>query len=162
MKTITIQPNNALKAYQNADKSGKLLLENLLGKEFISSGEITDRIKTFEDVLSSVEVSENLNILLSYNGIDPDMLGAQAMTKLTLIARALNEGWEPDWTDSNQYKYVPYFNNYKSGFGFSGSNYDAWYSGTCCGSRLCFKSAKLAEYAGKQFLDIYNQFLTTK
>ena len=126
------------------------------------SENVMERIKTFADACLEVTVSENMKILLDYNGIDGDMLSAQAYAKLTLISRALNEGWVPDWNDSDQYKYVPYFSDHKSGFGFSNSHYVIWIAATSCGSRLCFKSPELAEYAGKQFIEIYNQFLIIK
>jgi hypothetical protein len=47
-----------------------------------------------------------------------------AYAKLFIIAEALNEGWVPDWADSDQYKYYPWLlvkKNTKnpSGFGLS-------------------------------------------
>lgn len=161
MNTIEIKKENALKAYQSADANGKNMLELLFGKEYFSQ-KVTDRIKTFLDAAAEVKISENLKILLDYPGIDGDMISAQAYAKLTIIARALNEGWEPDWTDSNEYKYQPYFSDYTSGSGFSFSDYVIWTAITLCGSRLCFKSSELAIYAGKQFIEIYNQFLIIK
>jgi hypothetical protein len=81
--------------------------------------------------------------------------------KLVIIAQALNEGWKPNWSDYNEYKYYPWF-NMRSGSGFSYHGYVSWLAGTTVGSRLCFKSRELAEYAGEQFIDIYNDFLTIK
>lgn len=152
---------SAVAAYGKANKEVKELLETLFGKETFNPGRITDRVKTFEDAASIVGISDNLKTFLDYNGNDSIMLGAQAMAKLSIIAKALNEGWEPDWTNEDEYKYYPYFNNYKPGFGFSAYDTDAWNTVTLCGSRLCFKTRELAIYAGKQFLKEYNQFLTT-
>jgi hypothetical protein len=85
-----------------------------------------------------------------------------SMYKLTIIVEALNEGWKPNWNDSNEAKYSTWFEikadkKRPSGFGFSGTYYDSWYtnSHTDCGSRLCFKSSELALYAGKQFASEY-------
>jgi len=161
MKTLQLEDSKARELYKTASLEFKELLEANWGKDFFSQ-KITDRIKTFEDAYNEVGHHDNVDILLKYNGIDKDMLGAQAMAKLSIIARVLNEGWEPDWADSSQYKYYPYFSNYKSGVGFSRSDCGGWAAATYCGSRLCFKSSELATYAGKQFIDIYNQFLTTK
>ena len=80
--------------------------------------------------------------------------------KLILIASALNEGWEPNWLDLNENKYYPYFRTTSSGFGFSGTFYGCEYTNTICGSRLCFKTRELAEYAGRQFESIYKDYLT--
>lgn len=77
-----------------------------------------------------------------------------------MVAKAINKGWEPDWNNSNQYKWWPYF-DLSSGFGFSYSDYG--YGGTdtsASGSRLCFESEDKSEYAATQFIEIYKQFLT--
>lgn len=155
---LEIAKANALTAYKKATKEGKALLENLFGKEVLSE-KITERIKSFDNALEEIGgVSENAMTLLKYNGIDRDMIAAQAHMKLSIIARALNEGWKPDWTNSNEAKWYPYFSN-PSGFGFSHTDFYYCFTTSTVGSRLCFKSSELAEYAGKQFESIYNDFL---
>lgn len=162
MQKIEIKKPNALNAYKNADKNGKKLLEDLIGKENLQPEKVTDRIKTFDDVLEELgNLPKNPSILLDYNGNDGDLISSQAHLKLTLIARALNEGWVPDWSDSSQWKYVPYF-THKAGFGLSYDDYADWDTLTAVGSRLCFKNSELAQYAATQFADIYNDFLTIK
>lgn len=120
-----------------------------------SSMKITDRVKTFEDACRIAGVSDNMAILLKYNGIDGDMIASQAHAKLTIVAKALNEGWKPDWSDKSQYKYYSWM-KFTPGVGFSylvcvvgGTHSDV-------GSRLCFKTSELAKYAAEQFQDIYN------
>lgn len=160
MQKLEVTKESAVAAYANATKEVKALLETLFGKEIFTPVKITDRVKTFEDAAEIIGITVNQRILIDYNGTDSIMLGAQAMAKLSIIAKALNEGWEPDWTNDNEYKYYPYFNKYKAGFGFSSDVTAYWRAHTSCGSRLCFKTRELAEYAGKQFLKEYNQFLT--
>jgi len=123
---------------------------------------ITDRIKTFQDACSLLKVPEK--DVLAFTGNTPDELAVNALCKLIVIIRALNEGWQPDWNDNSQHKWYPWFDmevdrNNPPGFRFVGA-YCA-YAGTYSagGSRLCFKSGELAEYAGKQFTDIYQQLL---
>jgi len=160
MNTVTITKDNALKAYNLADDNGKKMLTALLG-ETPKPEKITDRIKTFEDALRELSVSENMHILLSYIGINGDLLAAQAFLKLTLIARALNEGWEPNWQDDDEVKYYPWFDmSAASGFAFHVC--DGWHSTSFVGSRLCFKTSELAEYAGKQFIDLYKEMFLLK
>lgn len=163
MKELIIKKSNAATAYRNADAKGKKLLEDLIGKENLQLGVITDRVKTFDDVLNELSGSATQDVcdLLNYKTEDPDMISARAYMKLVLIARALNEGWTPDWGNSDEYKYVPWF-KHKSGFGLSYHGYGRWTTNTVVGSRLCFKSRELAEYAATQFADIYNEFLTIK
>lgn len=160
MKTLELKKENAIKAFKEADAKGKELLKNLFGNEPFSD-KITDRIKTLEDVIEQVGIKEkdNISIIFDYNGQNKDMISIQAYSKLILVARVLNEGWTPNWDDSNESKYYPYF-DMRSGVGFSGSSYAIWNTHTAVGSRLCFKSRELAEYAGKQFEAIYKDFLT--
>lgn len=121
---------------------------------------ITDRVKTFEDACEVVgTIPENVKSLISYSGIDTDMKASVAHMKLQIIARALNEGWKPDWTKSSEYKYHPWF-NFSSGSGLSFRGCGCRYSYSGVGSRLCFKSSELATYAGKQFTDLYKDFMT--
>ena len=79
-----------------------------------------------------------------------------AHCKLIIIARALNGGWKPDWSDSSQYKYFPYFNMN------SGLSYGCGCNDRCSsvGSRLCFQNSELAKYAGTQFADLYKAYFT--
>ena len=157
MKELKITEDAAKKAYSEAKAPGKLLLENLFGKKtFLSS--IEDRIKNFDDVLA--ELAQNRKEFeKSCKGLEPDEI-AYRMAKLVCIA--FNEGWIPDWANSNEYKYVPYFEmGSSSGVGFSYGYYGDW--GTCSyvGSRLCFKSQELAVYAGKTFeQEIYKPLFT--
>lgn len=119
---------------------------------------ITERVKTFEDACKELGISK---IELGVTGLPDDEGSIAAYAQLIVIARALNEGWQPDWSNHNQYKYVPWF-EHKSGFGLSFYGYDGWDTCAHVGSRLCFKTRELSEYAGKQFAALYNQFLSIK
>lgn len=109
-----------------------------------------------------------------------------AYTRLAIIAEALNEGWRPEYTE-DEYRYYPWFGLYtkeeydkmdeddKKRCRFVGrSSGGAYaYGGLVCacadggsaysysniGSRLAFKSRDLAIYCGKQFIDIWINYL---
>ncbi|MDH7463954.1 hypothetical protein QEG73_21815 [Chitinophagaceae bacterium 26-R-25] len=119
---------------------------------------VTERIKTFDDACRALGIDK---VQIGIVGLDKDCESIEAYLKLIVIARALNEGWEPDWSNSSEGKYMPWF-EHKSGFGLAYGDYDFWFSCAGVGSRLCFKSKELAIYAGKQFADIYNDYLTIK
>jgi hypothetical protein len=107
-----------------------------------------------------------------------------AFLKLRIITEALNEGWHPKFTE-DEYRYYPWFyiytkeeydnfseeekrrcvgraNNNASALGglvysyayYASSNSYAYY-----GVRLAFSTRELAEYAGKQFIDIWADFV---
>ena len=109
-----------------------------------------------------------------------------AYTRLAIIAEALNEGWRPEYTE-DEYRYYPWFGLYtqeeyddmddddKECCRFVGrsNDYAYAYGGLVCasadfgsassytfvGSRLAFKSRELAIYCGKQFIEIWINYL---
>lgn len=109
-----------------------------------------------------------------------------AYTRLAIIAEALNEGWRPEYTE-DEYRYYPWFGlytqeeyddmndedkeccrfvgrsgSYASAYGglvYANAYHGSAYSGTYIGSRLAFKSRELAIYCGKQFIEIWINYL---
>ncbi len=109
---------------------------------------------TFEDACVMLKLDSKKEIPESL----PDHV--KAYMQLCIITKALNEGWVPDWTDSNEYKYYPWFDLSKGVSGFSYGGYSTWGTGTNAASRLCFKSSELAKFAGTQFVEIYRVYIT--
>ncbi len=125
----------------------------------VKSGNVMERVKSYEDACE--ELSLNAIEILPYK--DPktkDEIYYNAHKKLVIIIRALNEGWMPDWSNKDEYKYWPYFEYKESSFGFSYAHCDSWGTDADVGSRLCLKTEKLARYTGENFIKIYNEYLT--
>ncbi len=136
----------------------KVLEDTSISK--LSLDKITGRIITFEDaLLVDKKITEDVKNLIKYNGTDEEMLSIVSYTKLIIIARALNEGWEPNWQDSTERKWYPYF-SLASGFAFSNSIFDWTGTFSRSSSRLCFKTEELARYAGTQFIELYKEYIT--
>lgn len=160
MTSIKINIPKGFKVKSFDEKTGEVSFEEI-------PKDITDKIKTFDDALQWREESGKKEwleefekqLLFDYKGRNKRILSQQAYLKLTIIAEALNEGWFPDFSNHNEYKYYPWF-KYTSGVDFSYYGYNRDFTNTDVGSRLCFKSRELAEYACKQFQDIYNDFLS--
>lgn len=122
---------------------------------------ITERIKTVED--ACVELGEKhplvtqyrLSVGAAYIG-DPMTEDLIAYLKLRIITTALNEGWEPTF-EKDEKCWYPWFNN-QYGFVFTSTVLAGSFSHSVSGVRLAFKSRELAEYAGRQFIDIYKDF----
>lgn len=128
--------------------------------------EITDRVKTYEDACKVLGVEPINEQNAKAQGFRSDEI---ARRKLETIAAALNEGWKPDWNNTDQYKYYPYFyiqGNAKgkgsAGLSCASANYSASNTNALFGSRLCFYASRLARYAGNQFTDLYEQILIEK
>ena len=117
---------------------------------------ITERVKSFEDACKVLGMSK---IELGTSGLNEDEVSIIAYAKLVIIARALNEGWKPDWSNSNQVKYIPWFkHNAASGFGLSFDDFGYWNSHSYVGSRLCFKDRDRAKYCFNTFLQLWEDY----
>lgn len=128
--------------------------------------EITDRVKTYEDACKVLGVEPINEQNAKAQGFRSDEI---ARRKLETIAAALNEGWKPDWNNTDQYKYYPYFyiQENAKGKGSAGLSYaltlhTAPTTPAYFGSRLCFYASRLARYASNQFTDLYEQILIEK
>ena len=127
------------------------------------------KIKTVNDAfkLRKVDIKKMPDVSMIPEHLQKHMI---ANYKILIVAQALNtqeDGtvWQPDWSNTNEWKYQPYFqvqtkkgNKVKtSGFGFSLTTCDSWSTFAITGSRLCFKTSEIAIYAGKQFKELYQE-----
>lgn len=158
MRTLQIKQDSLLAAFRNAGKEGKQVLSDLFGKQVALYDNITDRVKSFEDACQVLGISTNV----------PEVKGLPrkhqkaiiANYKLIVIAEALNEGWKPNWQDSDEYKYYPWFDmSNPAGVGYSLTSHTASYTTADFGSRLCLKNRELAIYFGQTFTDLFNDSL---
>lgn len=144
--------------------------------------EVRERIKTFEDACREIGIdAEAWNRDKISLGLEPDVL---AFLKLRIIVKALNEGWEPRFTE-DECRYYPWFILYtgeeynkldeeeKSRVVYRSDGSAAALGGVSCadasygssvtfasiGVRLAFKTSELAAYCGRQFLDIWADFV---
>jgi len=122
--------------------------------------EITDVIKTFADAAKATGRPETPD----FSTVPEHLRGYfEAQYQMVVIAAALNEGWEADWDNESERKYSPWFykteKGVSSGFVFNYTFYDFSYANAGYGARLCFKTEALAEYAARQFIDIWNKIL---
>lgn len=162
-------------------------LENLFGKELFAPKDVKERIKTFEDACR--ELGDEHPFVQAYttwvlHEEHDDQTDIIAYLKLRIICAALNEGWVPQFTEdeerffpccwlydrrevdemSDDEKNEGRMTNtcgYQTEYVFFAYSYPyraSSYSNTI-GTRLYLKSKELAEYCGKQFIDIWADFL---
>ena len=114
-------------------------------------------IKRVNSVEGAISVCNELNINISDLTEDnPKSKYLKAIKELSIIIKALNEGWKPNWNDNTQYKYYNWFNMSAGTCSFSVTFYCNPYA--YVPSALCFKSRKLAEYAGRTFINLYKDY----
>lgn len=153
---------------------------------------VNERIKTFEDACK--ELGEENVLVQAYrtaefntSGNQNDVSDVVAYLKLRIIAAALNEGWEPQFTN-DEVRWYPWFTFWteeelkekseqwkkdralwlfggdsRSGSACglaSASSYNAWsHSAAYFSARLAVKSEELAVYFGKQFISIWADYV---
>lgn len=191
---MEIKIENAKAALKTADESVKKVLLALLPElketeaQTAANRPITERVKTFEDACR--ELGEYNHLVQQYRVIEGNVDftsdGHDIFTylKLRIIAAALNEGWEPQFTE-DEWRWYPWFTLWTeeelseksdewkadrhlistgeysgdyAGFAFASSNLAPSATATTVGSRLCFKSEDLATYCGKQFISLWADF----
>lgn len=147
--------------------------------------DVIERIKTFEDAYNELgndhPFVRAFNGYVSHiHERDMNDYDLIAYLQLRIITAALNEGWEPQFVKGEERWYFWYdlitqkeydnlsakdksrvvYHGSSSAYAYGGVScanafYDALNSYTNVGSRLSFKNKKLAEYAGRQFAEIY-------
>ena len=158
MKKLELSDEKALELYKNADLVFKSLLEENWSKEFFNQ-EITDRVRTVQDAFKIANIDyKNFVQDLKKSHFREDEIKKR---ELEIVAKVLNEGWKPNWNDPNEGKPYSYFVYDKEvgGFVFSNAYYDFPFTDSSLGSRLYFRTRKLAEYAGRTFFEEYNQMI---
>ena len=187
-KNLEIRRENAMAAYANADARSRELLENLFGIGMFVKQDVKERVKTFEDACNALgdehPLVEQYRYIIYVSKGDSKTEDLIAYLKLRIITAALNEGWEPQFT-VDECRYYPWFEFFTQRelnemsddekgrvVGRASSSSDALgglayakaynassYSFGGNGSRLAFKTRELAEYAGRQFVELYGDFV---
>ena len=78
---------------------------------------------------------------------------------LSVIFEAMNDGWEPDFSNHNQVKYYPWPWVSSSGLGFSDSDCGYGYVDATVGSRLCTDTSEKAIWILEQFPELWKHWL---
>ena len=154
---------------------------------------ITERVKTFEDACK--ELGEDHKLVKQFKAIENAIAEdreAVAYFKLEIITAALNEGWKPDFTNDEEYRYFPYFclwtkeelerktDEWKdernlqlwigSGDSSNGANCGlaysysnfTWFATAALSAQFAYKTHELAIYSGKQFTELWANYTTGK
>lgn len=156
---------------------------------------VTERIKTFEDALSELGNDHPLvdNYYQWSENVEDNDPNLRAFLMLRVITAALNEGWEPQFSE-DEYRWYPWFvlysadelaeesdewkaarvivplDNYRvvgrsynnshasGGLVYAVASNASSSSSTYFGSRLAFKTEELANYAARQFAELWADY----
>ena len=185
---IDFTPEQLVAFYRSTSTDGRKAVKEALGEQFSEALPATERVKTYEDAVWElgndhplVEAASSAEWRFT-NSEDKDII---AYLKLRVIVAALNDGWKPQFVPG-ELRWYPWYeliskdeydamsedekqerrcvgrsNDYayaSGGVVFSYADNASSYSYAYYGSRLAFKSEALAEYAGKQFAELFANF----
>lgn len=185
---IDFTPEQLVAFYRSTSTDGRKAVKESLGEQFSEALPATERVKTYEDAVWElgndhplVEAASSAEWRFT-NSEDKDII---AYLKLRVIVAALNDGWKPQFVPG-ELRWYPWYEliskdeydamsedekQERRCVGRSGSHASAdgglvysfaddasSHSGANYGSRLAFKSEALAEYAGKQFAELFANF----
>lgn len=174
--------------YRSTSTDGRKAVKEALGEQFSEALPATERVKTYEDAVWElgndhplVEAASSAEWRFT-NSEDKDII---AYLKLRVIVAALNDGWKPQFVPG-ELRWYPWYeliskdeydamsedekqerrcvgrssSGASAGGGLvcSGAYGASSFSSAVSGSRLAFKSEALAEYAGKQFAELFADF----
>ena len=138
--------NEVVTDYEKAREylGGKPNADFTVAKKILSGNHV--KLDDVANLVSEVN-PKHIKALIAYN-------------RLCTIAQAWNkaDGFEPDFSNTSQYKYFPWFvyDNGAAGFVYASTNVAATSAAAGIGSRLCFKTRERAMQFGKQFIDLWN------
>lgn len=138
--------NEVVTTYEEAREylGGKPNADFTVAKKILSGNHV--KLDDVANLVSEVN-PKHIKALIAYN-------------RLCTIAQAWNkaDGFEPDFSNTSQYKYFPWFvyDNGAAGFVFAYTDDAATYAYAYFGSQLCFKTRERAMQFGKQFIDLWN------
>lgn len=185
---IDFTPEQLVAFYRSTSTDGRKAVKEALGEQFSEALPATERVKTYEDAVWElgndhplVEAASSAEWRFT-NSEDKDII---AYLKLRVIVAALNDGWKPQFVPG-ELRWYPWYEliskdeydamsedekqerrcvgrsgSYANAYGglvYSNAADASSYSYSNSGSRLAFKSEALAEYAGKQFAELFANF----
>lgn len=174
--------------YRSTSADGRKAVKEALGEKFSEILPATERVKTYEDAVNELGEDNPIVVAASTaswrfpEAVNKDLV---AYMKLRVIVAALNDGWKPQFVPGEQ-RWYPWYeliskedyeamsddekqerrcvgrSNYNAhaygGLVYSDAYSASSYSHAGVGSRLAFKTEALAEYAGKQFAELFADF----
>ncbi len=184
---IDFTQEQLLAFYRSTSNDGRKAIKEALGEKFSGTIPVTERVKTYDDAVK--ELGEDHPFVVAANSAvwrypedyNQDIV---AYLKLRVVVAALNDGWNPEFTEDER-RWFPWYRLYtkeeidnlseedkeqvllwggcaaygsRCGLACANSRY-AWSgSHAIFGSRLALKSKELADYAGKQFIELFAPF----
>lgn len=185
---IDFTPEQLVAFYRSTSADGRKAVKEALGEQFSEILPASERVKTYEDAVKELGEDHPLVEAANSaawrfpEAANKDLV---AYMKIRVVVAALNDGWEPQFVPG-ELRWYPWYEliskdeydamsddekqerrcvgrSYNNGDAYGGlvcshASYASSLSVAYVGSRLAFKSEELAEYAGKQFAELFADF----
>lgn len=171
MEKIEVKKKNLEAAYKVASANTKEVLVTLFGEGAVKPEKPNysdyHNIKTMDDVFAATGVDKE-EFEQKIADLPEDV---QAYMLLRLIRQALNPTWKPNWADTDEWKYFPYFSiEIPAGVGGASSGvllgvsvlYSTNVASTShasCGGALASENREIAIWFGEHFAEIWKGYL---
>lgn len=154
MSTIKdlISKEDAIKHYKDSPRAVQLMFENIHGKSAFLSNPI-EKFQNFLDIESEVGT---IKLPYSITTTDPFEKQLNASLQMLNIAKAYNQGWIPNWDDTNEPKYSNYAYRIVGSWSVSYFGH-CYFAGICSG--VCFQKREYVEDVNKKFPEIVKAYL---
>lgn len=117
---------------------------------------LQDNVVTYEDVCYELNIPVTDDRDFIY--FPEEQRGKlKATTQLLNIVKLFNQGWVPNFDNTSEYKYLPYFVKNSGGWAFGSSIVFAGRS--YCSAGLYYKSRELSDFCANRFLSIYLNYI---
>lgn len=184
---IDFTPEQLLAFYRSTSNDGRKVIKEALGEKFSETIPVTERVKTYDDAVKELGEDHPFVVAANsavWRYPEEDNQDIVAYLKLRVVVAALNDGWKPEFTDYER-RWSPWYRLYTKeeidnlseedkeqvllrggsadpgspcGLAFATSDCAWSHSNAVFGSRLALKSEELADYAGKQFIELFAPF----
>lgn len=184
---IDFTPEQLLAFYRSTSNDGRKVIKEALGEKFSETIPVTERVKTYDDAVKELGEDHPFVVAANsavWRYPEEDNQDIVAYLKLRVVVAALNDGWKPEFTDDER-RWPPWYRLYtkeeidnlseedkeqvllwggsanpgsRCGLASAGSTLAWSHSNATFGSRLALKSEELADYAGKQFIELFAPF----
>lgn len=114
-------------------------------------------VEQLTTILENAKKQSPLQELLNYHNLTEEEFNKlSGFEKECKVVAFYNKGWKPNWKDSNERKWYPYF--YMGNFRLNGVYCS--FSVSYVSSRLCFKNEEDAKEAAEKYFEIFKESRT--
>jgi hypothetical protein len=156
---MELKKEHAKQIYEHVPDEFKRLLEKEFKPETFRKIDFRDLL-TFDNLCKANETTEQ-EFEAKWKEL-PVSQTIKTVAKFEILSDGINQGWRPNTLDTTEKKWFPIFSVSSSGLVFSSSFYSYGFAYAHVGFPFCFKTKEQSDHAGKQFINLWEEFYLRK